>query len=88
VTAPDERLHVEPWPEEVREGALDAAVREHFESRHSADLCVPFEQIGERSRRIVREQKRGTVEAVLAAPAVLAHLSALYKRGIERGANL
>ena len=47
------------------EKALDAAVREHFESRHQAGLCVPYEQIGETSRRIVRNQLRGVVTAAV-----------------------
>lgn len=53
----------------VRDVALDAAVRQHFDARHAAGLSVPYEQISERSRRIVRDQLRGTVEAVLEAVA-------------------
>lgn len=51
----------------VRDVALDAAVRRHFESLHSAGVSVPFERIGDRSRRIVREQLTGLVDAVLDA---------------------
>jgi hypothetical protein len=52
-------------PDDVLEAALDAAVRHHFELRHSAGLCVPFEQIGAASRAVVRRQLRGQVQAVL-----------------------
>jgi predicted metalloprotease with PDZ domain len=58
-----------PKSSSVRDVALDAAVRQHFDARHAAGLSVPFEQISDRSRRIVRDQLAGTVDAVLEAVA-------------------
>lgn len=58
-----------PSQPSVRELALAAAVRHHFESLHRTGLCIPFDEIGERSRRIVRQQMTGVVTAVLSAVA-------------------
>ncbi len=52
---------------EIMEKALDAAVRYHFEARHEAGICVPFDQIGATSRRVVRDQLRGVVTAAVTA---------------------
>lgn len=65
--------------EETVERALDAAVREHFESRHAVGLCVEFDKIGEASRSVVRRQLRGTVEAALAGAGECARCAALRR---------
>lgn len=51
----------------VLDVALDAAVRHHFEALNRSGLCMPFDEIGERSRRIVRQQLSGVVTAVVKA---------------------
>lgn len=53
------------------ERGLDAAVRQHFDNFHQAGLSVPFEQISDRSRGIVRNQLRGTVTAAVTAAQAL-----------------
>lgn len=47
--------------------ALDAAVKQHFDSRASVGLSKPYDEISDRSKRIVSDQLRGTVDAVVVA---------------------
>lgn len=60
----------------LQQRVLDASVRAHLEAVHTAGVCVEFDKISERTRRLVANQLRGTVDAVIAAFSIEAELLA------------
>lgn len=49
------------------ESVLDRTVRAHFDALHAAGICIPWEQVSERSKSIVRNQQRGAAQAAVNA---------------------